>query len=289
MPSATTKTSRSTPTIRQALTLARTTLAQSDSPALDAQILLCHILKLDRAYLFAHAEQTLHNRQYQAFQSLLKRRAAGEPIAYITGSIGFYDLELSVSPAVLIPRPETELLLEEALRLTANTPACTAADIGTGSGALALAFARHRPRATVYATDICQDALKVARINAKHNQIPVHFLHGNLARPLLDRNIKIDLLLANLPYIPSHQLEHLAVNRFEPSLALDGGADGLALIRQLLDQIPSLCNNGAQILLEIGADQAEAVRALIQQRLDLACAILQDYAGWDRIARFQLP
>lgn len=275
-------------TIRAALGAARAALARSDTPDLDAQILLCHVLGVDRAVLFSHAERALTGGQYDAFQSALKRRAAGEPIAYITGAKGFYDLDLVVSPAVLIPRPETELLLEAALQLTEVQADVSVADIGTGSGALAIAFARQRPAARVYASDICKDAMRIARSNAALSGVDVSFLVGDLAQPLIKRGIQVDLLLANLPYIASEDLPSLAVSRFEPRVALDGGADGLDLIRRLLAQIPAFCRAGAFVLLEIGADQGAALTQLVRERIGVNCEILPDYAGLDRIARFQL-
>lgn len=275
-------------TIRSALRSARSALGDSDSADLDAQTLLAHALAVGRAYLFAHPGRRLTDGQRTTFQRSLERRAAGEPIAYILGRKGFYDLELLVTPAVLIPRPETELLLEEALRLSQRQPNLSVADIGTGSGALAVAVARRRPRADVFATEICADALAIARQNAERAGVSVNALPGDLAAPLIERGIRVDLVLANLPYIASGELDALAVSRFEPRLALDGGCDGLALIRRLLAQIPAVCLPGAKVLLEIGADQGAAVADLVAGRLATECDILPDYAGLDRIARFQL-
>lgn len=275
-------------TIRAALLHARAALPASDSADLDAQTLLTHVLDVDRAYLFAYSETALDPRQSRHFQSLLQRRAAGEPLAYILGKRGFYDLELMVTPSVLVPRPETELLLEEALRLTEVACGAVVADIGTGSGALALAFARHRPQCAVYATDISADALRVARQNADAQAARVRFFCGDLAQPLIERGFKVDLLMANLPYIASAELNTLAVSRWEPWTALDGGPDGLAYVHGLLLQAPSVCRAGAWVLLEIGADQGAAVSQFIRERLGVDCRILKDYAGLDRIARFQL-
>ncbi|MDE2750156.1 MAG: peptide chain release factor N(5)-glutamine methyltransferase [Chloroflexota bacterium] len=264
-------------------------LAESDTADLDAQTLLAHVLGVDRAFLFAHADDRLTETQAAAFRSALERRAAGEPIAYITGRKGFYDLDLLVSPAALIPRPETELLLEEALRLSEERPAISVADIGTGSGALAVTFARQRPAATVFATEICGEALAIARGNAQRSGVTMNAFQGDLAAPLIERGIRVDLLMANLPYIAADELDALAVSRFEPRLALDGGPDGLLLIRRLLSQTPAVCHAGAWILLEIGAGQGEAVARLVKGRLDVDCDILKDYAGLDRIARIRLP
>lgn len=279
---------KSSSTIRAALSAARAMLESAAMPDLDAQVLLAHSLDVDRAFLFARPEHLLTDAQYGAFWSAVGSRAAGEPIAYITGAKGFYDVNLQVTPAVLIPRPETELLLEEALRLSNERPNLTVADIGTGSGALAVAFARQRQDARVCATEISRDALAIARGNAKRNGVKPTFLEGDLAEPLIQRRIKIDLLLANLPYIASDELASLEVSRFEPRLALDGGMDGLAFIRRLLTQIPSVCREGAYVLLEIGADQGESVARLVEERLGSRCDILPDYAGLDRIARFRV-
>lgn len=274
--------------IRAALTAAAQTLSSSDTPALDAQVLLTFALKVESSWLFAHSDELMTDSQCQRYSSLVRRRAKGEPIAYLTGRKGFYDLEFMVTPAVLIPRPETELLLEEALRLTADNPNGVAADIGVGSGALAITFAAHRPAGQVYALDISADALNIARLNARRNHTKLRFLQGHLGQPLIERGIQLDLLMANLPYIPTEDLQRLAVGRYEPRLALDGGADGLDCIRALLPQIPKLCRPGAHVLLEIGADQGASITALVNHRLGAPCDILPDYAGLDRIARFQV-
>ena len=279
---------KSSSTIRAALSAARAMLDSADMPDLDAQVLLAHSLDIDRAFLFAHPERILSDWECAAFLNAIRRRAAGEPIAYITGAKGFYDINLQVKPAVLIPRPETELLLEEALRLSGERPDLNVADIGTGSGALAVAIALHQPEATVYATEISRDALAIARGNAERNGVDPTFLEGDLAEPLIQRRIKIDLLMANLPYIATDELASLEVSRFEPRLALDGGIDGLALIRRLLRQIPAVCRDGAYVLLEIGADQGESVARLVEERLGSRCDIVPDYAGLDRIARFRV-
>lgn len=275
-------------TIRAALSDARAMLDSSDTPDLDTQVLLADILGVDRAFLFAHPERILSDWECGAFSDAINRRAAGEPIAYVSGAKGFFDIDLQVSPAVLIPRPETELLLEKALRLSNERPDLCVADIGTGSGALAVTFARHRPEATVYATEISRDALAIARGNAERNGVRPTFLEGDLAEPLIQRGIKIDLLMANLPYIATDELASLEVSRFEPRLALDGGIDGLAFIRRLLKQIPSVCREGAYVLLEIGADQGESVARLVEERFGARCDILPDYARLDRIARFRV-
>ncbi|MAS35203.1 MAG: protein-(glutamine-N5) methyltransferase, release factor-specific [Anaerolineaceae bacterium] len=260
----------------------------SDSASLDAQLLLAEVLGKDRAYLLAHGDDIISADQLAQFAAVVQRRAAGEPIAYILGRRAFYDRELLVAPGVLIPRPETELLLEAALEFTADKPDCTAADIGTGSGALAVTFAAHRPQAHVYAVDISPAALDIARKNAAQQQVHVTFLDGDLLQPLIERGIQVDVLMANLPYIARDALPNLAVSQYEPSLALDGGPDGLDLVRRLLRDLRQVCEPGALALLEIGADQGEAAlslaHTLVQPR---QAAILKDYAGHDRILRVE--
>lgn len=275
-------------TIRNIINHATKQFTQSDTPRLDAQVLLGHILGVNRAYLLAHDDEMLADAQQQQVEAYIKRHAQGEPIAYILGTKGFYDLEFRVTPDVLIPRPETELLLEEALRLMEGNPTCSAADIGTGSGALAVTFAIHMPKSQVYAIDVSAAALAIAKSNADINQASVQFFEGNLAQPLIDQHIKLDLLMANLPYIRHDEMSSLAVSQHESHLALDGGDDGLDLIRDLLPQIPLVCNIGAMVLLEIGAEQGNALQSLVADQLGVNCDILKDYAGHDRLGRFQI-
>jgi release factor glutamine methyltransferase len=247
------------------------------------------VLGVDRAYLLAHGDQVLTDEQREQFEAWVERAVTGEPTAYILGKRGFYDLEFVVTPDVLIPRPETELLLEQALNWAKAKPNITAVDVGTGSGALAVTFARHAPQAQVYATDISPAALAVARRNAERHGANVTFLQGDLLSPLIAQNIRVDLVMANLPYIASDEVLMLDVSHYEPNLALDGGADGLDLIRRLLAQIPQVCNPNVLILLEIGATQSAAALALVQEGLSPNSAeVIQDYAGLDRIVRVRM-
>jgi release factor glutamine methyltransferase len=273
-------------TIQSALLDARKRLLPvSESASLDAQTLLGVTLNVERAYLLAHPEQPLTVEQAAHFSAWVERCAAGEPLPYVLGRRAFYDRELLVTPDVLIPRPETELLLEAALDFV-GARALVAVDVGTGSGALAVTLAALRPAVTVCATDISPAALDVARQNAARHGAAVTFFQGDLLSPLLERGIQADLIMANLPYIPSGDLPALAVTRWEPRLALDGGADGLDLVRRLLAQAADGWRAGGLMLLEIGYDQGAAGAALCREVFPGAdVQVLRDYSGHDRILR----
>ena len=258
----------------------------SESATLDAQVLLTDVLGAhDRAYLFAHPEQPLTDKQAAQYAAWIARREHGEPIAYIRGFRDWYDRQIIVTPDVLIPRPETELLLEAALDVA--QPGAVIADVCTGSGALAVTLAAHVPGATVYGTDISAAALDVARQNAAASQVTVNWREGDLLAPLA--GVQLDVLVSNPPYIAYEELQTLEVVKHEPSLALDGGADGLDFVRRLLTGIPDVCKPGAWVFIEHGADQGAAVLALAQAMLKPSSAeIIRDYAGLDRFLRMQL-
>lgn len=275
--------------IRESLQQAYKQLSASGSARLDAQILLCHVLKVNKVYLIAHDDYELTEDEQTHYETLVARRKQGEPIAYIMGSKGFYDLEFIVTPDVLIPRPETEHLIEAALTWAKQQTVIIAADIGTGSGAIAVTFAKHVPQAIVYAADISTKALGIAKKNAEKNQVSVTFHEGYLAKPLVEEKIKVNLLMANLPYIRSAEMSILDVAKTEPQLALDGGDDGLDLVRELLQQVPEICLPNTLILLEIGTEQGQAVLDFANETLSPKNAIvLKDYAGHDRIVRIEL-
>jgi release factor glutamine methyltransferase len=278
-----------TQTIAQALNFAKTQIEPaSDSASLDAQMLLGEIIKQERDYLLAHPEQPLTEEQQAHYVEWIRRRAAGEPVAYIIGRRAFYDREIAVTRDVLIPRPETELLLEQALVFIKEHPLAAAVDVGTGSGALAVTLAAHCPQAQVYATDISPAALATARYNAFLNEVNITFFNGDLLEPLISRQLRVDVVMANLPYIATDELANLEVSRHEPRLALDGGVDGLDVIRRLLTQIPAACKPGALILLEIGANQGGAALELVRNLLPSHRAqILKDYSALDRIVKIE--
>ncbi|NWG15474.1 MAG: peptide chain release factor N(5)-glutamine methyltransferase [Chloroflexi bacterium] len=272
------------PSVTKSLTVgAALSAVRGRVPGYEAHALLGALLQTDRAALLAHPERPLTPEQADRFAALVGRLAAGEPLPYLVGRQAFYDRDFFVTPDVLIPRPETELLIEEALAFARRQPDLTMVDVGTGSGALAVTLAARLPAARVIATDISPAALEVARRNAEQHAARVDLLPGDLLQPLIERQIKVNLLLANLPYIASGDLPALAVSRHEPRLALDGGADGLDLIRRLLVQAPAVCHPGARLLLEIGADQGAAALALVLAAFPAASArLLRDLAGHDR-------
>lgn len=275
-------------TIRIALQQAIQTLSHISTARLDAQILLCHVLGVEKPYLIAHDDRILSDKEQAHYSDLINRRAEGEPIAYIVGQKAFWDLEFIVTPSVLIPRPETEHLIEVALNWANSQDKCIAADIGTGSGAIAVTVAKHS-QTKMFAIDISQDALAIAKKNADKHAVEIDFLQGSLAQPLIQNGIKVNLLLANLPYIRSDEMPHLAVTKHEPSLALDGGDDGLDLVRDLLLQVPDVCLPNALILLEIGMEQGQAVIDFANEHLSPKSAtVIQDLAGLDRIIQIAL-
>lgn len=271
------------PTIRHLLMQARGRLS-----ALDAHVLLSEALGADRAYVLAHPEVVPTPEQADRFRAWLERAAAGEPIAYLIGRRAFYDRDFRVTPAVLIPRPETELLLEQALTWAKTRPSLRAVDVGTGSGALAVTFAALVPHADVCAVDISAAALAVARNNAERHAARVTFAQGDLLAPFLPAHPRFDLIMANLPYIASDEVPTLAVSRTEPILALDGGGDGLDLIRRLITQIPHATAPHALILLEIGAGQGAAALDIAGALRPASAEVLPDYAGHDRIVKIVL-
>ena len=254
------------------------------SPRLDAELLAAHAFAMSRIELYAHFDRPLSASELASYRDLVSRRLAGEPVAYLLGHKEFWSLDLLVDSRVLIPRPDSETLLEEALdRVAGSGAGLRIADVGTGSGALALALAKERPEAQVFATDISPDALAMARANAERLGLAVSFLEGDLNQPLGPAG-RFDLIVANLPYIPSADIDGLAADvRSEPRLALDGGADGLALMRRLVAAAPELLQPAGCLALEVGADQAGAVEELLRGAGlgDIRCR--RDLAGIERV------
>ena len=263
----------------------RLTAAGVPEPRLDARILVGHALGLSAASLLSHPDRRISAAESAAIETLLARRQAREPLAYIVGHREFYGLDLLVDERVLVPRPETELLVEEALRLTANVTAPRFADVGTGSGAIAVALAASRPTATVAAIDVSDDSLAVARDNARRHGVGdrIGFLRGDLLSPL-GASDTFDAILANLPYVAARDVDAAQPEvRREPRLALDGGPDGLDVYRRLLRQAPPHLRPNGALLFEIAADQGPAAAALARAAFPAArVEVRRDYAGLDR-------
>jgi release factor glutamine methyltransferase len=266
-------------------TTARFTDRRLDTPRLDAEILVAHALGLSRVQLYVQHDRPLLPAELTAIRESIKRRQAGESVAYVVGKKEFWGLELAVDGRVLVPRPDTETLVEEGRdRLDAAAhPAERIADVGTGSGAVALALKKVRPAAALFATDHSADALAVARANAERLGLEVTFLEGDLAEPLAPHG-PFSLLAANLPYIPTGELAALPPEvRAEPARALDGGPDGLDLVRRLVAQAPALLAPGGALALEIGAGQADATADLLTGAGFTDVRRRRDLAGIDRV------
>ena len=258
--------------------------AVSDSPRLDAELLLCRVLGQGRSYLFTWPERPLTAAQSAAFEGLVERRAGGEPVAHILGERGFWTLDLKVTPDTLIPRPETELLVEAALARIPADAAWQVADLGTGSGAIALAIAAERPNSHLCAVERSAAALAVARENAETQGLDnIEFLQGDWFVPLQGR--RFDMIVSNPPYIP-HEDPHLVQGdvRFEPLTALASGEDGLEDIRHIVATAPDCLALSGWLLLEHGYDQGEAVLTLFHQAGYQAAEDLHDLHGHGRVA-----
>ncbi len=286
--------------------------ATSPTPRLDAELLLAHVLGWGRARLLAEGRASLHAAQQNAFAALIERRAALEPVAYLVGHREFYGLDFLVDARVLVPRPETELLVDLALRFARRpilrqsqgrqagdrphsgvTPenissavggrsSVTIADIGTGSGCIAIALAANLPGAQLVAVDRSPGALEVARTNAERHGVAgqIALREGDLLAPLVER---VDILVSNPPYTILREIDE-GVRRYEPHAALDGGADGLNLYRRLLAGAPDVLRPGGAVLLEIGATQGPAVAGLARQHFPQAqISVHKDLAGLDRV------
>ncbi len=256
----------------------------SDSARLDAELLLCHALEKDRSYLHTWPEQAIIEEQQDHFNTLLARRLAGEPIAHILGEQGFWSLNLKVSADTLIPRPDTEKLVELALSIIPQDKPWQILDLGTGTGAIALSIARERPHCHVTATDRSASALKVARQNAAQNHITnTHFIESDWFSELNDQ--KFDMIVTNPPYIKEND-PHLQQGdvRFEPVTALVSGIDGLDDIRHIIQHSHNHLKPGGVILIEHGYDQAEAVCNLLTAAGFDSARDFKDDGGNPRVA-----
>jgi len=249
----------------------------------DSRVLLRAALGASAAHLAAHPERALTDVESQRYRAWVERRRNGEPVAYITGEREFYSLAIKVTPSVLIPRPETELLVEAALELIAADAPVRVLDLATGSGCVAVAIGRHRARARVTATDISRDALNVARSNAEAQGVEVEFIESDWFAALTGR--RFDLIVANPPYIAEGD-RHLDEGdlRFEPRNALVAGPDGLACIDSIVARAHAHLDTGGWLLFEHGFDQAAPCRSLLQRAGFEQVISKRDLAGIERIS-----
>ena len=265
------------------------TLAQAQGlERIDAQWLLLHVLghpDAGRAWLIAHGDDALNGALVERFSALCARRAAGEPVAYLTGQKGFYGLNLQVDARVLDPRPDTETLVDWALERLAGHPAPSVLDLGTGSGAIALALSHARPDATVLAVDFSADALAVARANAERLRLPVQFAQSDWFSAVQGA---FDLIASNSPYIAEHD-PHLGALRHEPLAALVAGTDGLRDLRAITSAAPTHLVPGGWLLLEHGWNQAEAVQTLLRVQGFEEVQTRNDLAGIGRCSGGRRP
>ncbi len=277
--------------VAEVLTWANFFLRRSGSGTarLDAEVLLAHILGVERVWLYTHPEALLSDTDRRQYCRLVQARAGRTPLQYLTQRQEFMGLEFAVLPGVLIPRPETELLVEVLLERVKGRPAPALADIGTGSGAIAVSLAHYLPHSRILAVDISPAALAVARKNAARHGVSdrITFLSGDLLAPLADLDLAggLDAIAANPPYIPSGDIAGLSpeVREHEPRLALDGGPDGLDNYRRLIPAAGALLRAGGWLAFEVGAGQAAAVADLMQAAGYRQVERHQDLAGWERV------
>lgn len=268
--------------IIDAITDATTRLGDvSDSARLDAEILVARAIDMPRSYLFAHPEDTLDDAAVSRLKGTVERRLAGEPMAYISGIKEFWSLELMVTPATLIPRPETEVLVELALREIPRKADWKVLDLGTGSGAIALAIASERPLCDITATDVSQDTLAIAAQNARHLEIAnVEFLQGSWTEPVQDRRFRV--IASNPPYVCEGDL-HLDSLQAEPEMALTSGPDGLVDIETIARDCVSIIEPGGILLMEHGAEQRDQVAEILMSYGWESIRCYDDHAGLPRV------
>ncbi len=281
-------------TIKDALYTASEMFAEAgiETPALDARVLLSHVTGKGRTYLMAHSEDTLACDQKSVFESCVKRRAQREPVAYITNTKQFYAHDFYVDPCVLVPRPETELLVETTLKLLPIRPSVIC-EIGAGSGAVSASIALANPTVHIIATDISVTALEVAQKNLQTHGVSdrVELRHGDATSPLSDYECRLDAIITNPPYIPSSDIPALQpeVAEYEPKGALDGGKDGLDFYRLFIPESIKYLTSGGFIAMEIGKGQHVEVEKLCNLAGFMGVKIKKDLAGIERVITAKKP
>jgi release factor glutamine methyltransferase len=258
-------------------------------PRTSAEVLLAHVLAEDRLFLYLNYDRPMETSELAAYRACIKRRLEGEPNQYITGLQEFWSLPLRVSPDVLIPRPETEVLVEAVVEfLDKADPNVDILDLGTGSGAIAIALARELPAARIVAADLSMAALRLAQENAKSNQVDerIFFVRGDMFGAIPGGSQKFKVVVTNPPYISHADILELPreIRDFEPHQALEGGPDGLTAIRHIIAETPTVLSQAGALFMEMGADQAESVSALVTDSQHYqSYRIIKDYSGLDRV------
>ena len=268
-----------------------------DSPRLTAEILLAHKLNVDRVTLYLNFDQPLTENELSGYRILIKRRLQREPLQYITGIQEFWSLEFAVTPQVLIPRPETELLVEQTIERLKAFPAVEnhtprILDLGTGCGAIAISLAKEVQQTKIWATDISAGALKLARLNAEKHGVTdrIRFIQGSLWEPLMDQGETFDIILSNPPYIASEEFKGLSpeVRDYEPRLALDGREGGMHFIEKIISEAPAFMNPGAWIMVEMAPGQTDKALGLIGEIKDYGEKTrIKDYTHHYRVVMAQ--
>ncbi len=277
--------------IAAALSSAAETLREAAvaEPAREARVLLSFVLQCDAAYLIAHSEDELTADRKLLFQSCVRRRAAHEPFQYITGRQEFYGLDFAVTPDVLIPRPETEILVEKAIQILSAQQSPRFCEIGVGSGCISVSILHACPNASAIGVDISESALAVATRNAERHGVAerLTLLNGDLFAGVTE---KFDLIVSNPPYVPAGDINTLQpeVRDFEPHTALDGGADGLDIVKRIISDAPSFLKPGGSLLIEIGFDQSEKVPSYFDPLIWQAPEFLDDLQCIPRIVNARL-
>lgn len=275
------------PTARQLLQTVASRLRESgvDTPILDAEVMFAEASGKPRTYPIAHPEYQPPHEVIERFNDWIERRACREPLAYIIGKREFFGIDFEVTPDVLIPRQETEVLVETAVNVLSGICAPVVADIGLGSGAIAVSIAKSVPDAVVYGTELSTSALEIARRNAERAGVDsqTHFLEGDLFEPLA--GLRFDLIASNPPYIPSDEIDHLQpeVSKFEPRRALDGGPDGLDYYRLITKRAPEYLKPGGILAVEVGAGEAAMVEELFSVNGFSDVRSIFDYGGIERV------
>ena len=274
--------------VAQALHHGQSLLVEHDisDPILVAEVLLMNVMAISKVQLYLNGAHELTREQEQKYFQFIERHIKGEPVAYITGYREFYGLEFYVDSRVLIPRPETELLVEKVIDYAHRIHVNTVVDVGTGCGAIAIILALKFSNIRIYAVDISREALEVARLNiSKHGVAErITLIKGDLLLPVTEQP---DLIIANLPYVKTSDLSEPSI-RFEPKLALNGGPDGLSVIRRLISQAKDKLKKGGSLFMEVGKDQIEPIKSLINEAFQrYSLQVVPDYAGIERIVHLK--